>query len=172
MSTTHRVYVIVLIAVLFWCGLILAAPLLQASTGHAQSLAALLYRFFSRICHQLAERSFQVNGHPLAVCIRCSSIYGGFLVGVLLFPFLRDWVQRSVSPRVLFLLASLPMIVDVALSLSGIHESTTWTRLGTGVLFGVAAPWMVLPPLLDALTQRRDQLSTSTGESLYARQTE
>jgi uncharacterized membrane protein len=172
MNPSRRVYFIFLILVVSWCSLILAAPLLQSFSGQAQSFAALLYQFFSRVCHQLAERSFQINGHPWAVCIRCSSIYGGFLFGLLLFPLLRGFVKQGVPSRAWLLLACLPMIVDVALGLSGIHESNTWTRLATGLLLGGAAPFYLLPPLFEAVAQRFSQLSTRKGEPLYARKTE
>lgn len=172
MSTSRRVYAIVLIAVSFWCACILAAPLLKSLSDSSAPVASIIYRFFSRVCHQLDERSFHLNGHPWGVCIRCSSIYGGFLLGVLLFPLLQGFVKRSVLPRSWLVLASLPMVVDVALGFSGIHDSNTWTRLATGLLFGVAAPFYLLPPLFDAVAQRLYQLSTRKEEPLYARKAE
>ncbi|HXG38241.1 MAG TPA: DUF2085 domain-containing protein [Bacteroidota bacterium] len=172
MNSSRRVYFIFLILVAGWCSLILAAPMLQSFSGQTQPLAALLYRFFSRICHQLAERSFQFNGHPWAVCIRCSSIYGGFLFGLLLFPLLQGFAKRRIPSRAWLLLACLPMIVDVALGLSGIHQSNVWTRLVTGLLFGVAAPFYLLPPLFEAVAQYFSQFSTRKGDPLYARKTE
>jgi len=58
-----------------WCGAILLAP--------AAALES-VYAFFSLICHQLPDRTWHIDGHPLAVCIRCTSIYGGFLVALIL----------------------------------------------------------------------------------------
>jgi uncharacterized membrane protein len=52
-----------------WCLTILAAPALGLTWA---------YRFFSLICHQEPERSWQVFGKSLPVCIRCASIYFGF----------------------------------------------------------------------------------------------
>lgn len=172
MDPARRVYLIFLVLVVGWCSLILAAPLFQSYSGQTQSLATLLYRLFSRICHQLPERSFQLNGYPWAVCIRCSSIYGGFLLGLLVFPLLQGLTKRDVpSPRWL-LCACFPMLVDVTLSLVGIHESNTGTRLVTGMLLGGAAPFYLLPPLVEAVTQRFSQLSTTEGGPRYARKTE
>jgi uncharacterized membrane protein len=52
---------------------IIAAPLAGASS---------IYQFFSLICHQDPARSWQILGEPLPVCIRCVSIYFGFLVSL------------------------------------------------------------------------------------------
>ena len=52
-----------------WCLTILAAPLLDVPW---------VYAFFSLICHQEPERSWQLFGKSLPVCIRCASIYFAF----------------------------------------------------------------------------------------------
>jgi uncharacterized membrane protein len=49
-----------------WCLALIAAPLFHLPW---------IYEFFSRICHQDPSRSWHVAGEPLAVCIRCTSIY-------------------------------------------------------------------------------------------------
>jgi hypothetical protein len=59
----------------FWCIAIVVAPLLNSLP---------LYAFFSFICHQLSDRSWHINGEPLGVCIRCTSISFGFLFGLIL----------------------------------------------------------------------------------------
>src|SRR5579884_4343925 len=51
------------------CLLILAAPAFGLGW---------VYRFFAIVCHQEPERSWQILGHPLPVCIRCASIYFAF----------------------------------------------------------------------------------------------
>jgi uncharacterized membrane protein len=57
-----------------WCLAIVAAPLFHLTP---------IYLFFSAICHQLPSRSWHFHGEPLAVCIRCTAIYWGFLAGLL-----------------------------------------------------------------------------------------
>jgi uncharacterized membrane protein len=57
------------------CSAILLAPLLENQA---------LYNLFSSICHQKPERSWFLAGHPLPVCIRCASIYSGFLLALAL----------------------------------------------------------------------------------------
>ena len=57
-----------------WCLAIVAAPFFHFTP---------IYLIFSAVCHQLPARSWHIDGEPLAVCIRCTSIYFGFLAGLL-----------------------------------------------------------------------------------------
>jgi len=54
--------------------LILAPPILVLINGDWVSLS---YIPFHQLCHQITERSFSVNGIPLAVCARCLGIFAG-----------------------------------------------------------------------------------------------
>ncbi len=91
MEITRRVYFILLSLVAVWCGLIIAAPLIN---GVSESAGSLVYQFFSRICHQLDERSFHLAGGKFAVCIRCSAIYFAFFAGIVLYPFVNITLRR------------------------------------------------------------------------------
>ena len=171
MNSPRRIYLVFLMLVVVWCSCILAAPLLQNFSGPAKPLASILYRFFARICHQLDERSFHLNGEKWVVCIRCSAIYFSFLAGLGGYPLLRGLGSRT-TPSLLWLVAaSLPMAVDVGLSVAGIHASTSATRLLTGTLLGIVLPFYILPPLVDAITKLSHSSSTTKGELLYARKT-
>jgi hypothetical protein len=64
---------VLFLAAAAWCLAIVAAPAFHLT---------LIYNFFSVICHQQAARSWQIAGEPLAVCIRCTSIYFGFLAAL------------------------------------------------------------------------------------------
>lgn len=115
-------------------GLVVAAPLAAASDGRA---ATLLYEFFARVCHQIAERSFHLAGHPLAVCHRCFGFYVGFTLGLVALPFIRparDWLLDR-PRRILFFLA--PAAIDWLLPMN-----TPASRFATAVL--AAAPVAVL----------------------------
>ncbi len=172
MDSSRRVYLLFFVFAALWCSLILAAPFFQNLSEHTTSVAAVIYKFFARICHQLDERSFHLNGEKWAVCIRCSAIYFAFLAGLLSFPFLMGFDNRK-SPAVIWLaVACLPMVLDVALSVSGIHPSTAITRLATGVALGVVLPFYILPPLFDAMSTRSQHVTPAKGEPVYARKTE
>src|SRR5262249_28597620 len=82
---------------ILWMALIMAAPWLMAERHFLASAA--IYKGFSAVCHQAPERSFYFRGHPMGVCSRCASIYAGFVIGLLLYPFLRDLREDAFPPR-------------------------------------------------------------------------
>lgn len=152
MPAFRRIYPVFLILVFGWCFLIVAAPLLKTS-GLLPEIPDMIYRFFSRVCHQFDDRSLHLSGEKLAVCIRCSSIYFSFFIALILYPFLHRWHEWKTPSRILLLVSVTPMLIDVVLNFSGLHFSTLWTRLGTGAWFGGVLPLFILPPLLEAALQ-------------------
>ena len=171
MDSPRRIYLIFLSSIALWCCMIVAAPILQSYSESTTPLAVLIDRFFSRVCHQLDDRSFHIGGHPWAVCIRCSAIYLSFFAGLCLMPFHRSLNDRTTPSLVWIAGAALPMLIDVGLGILGIHESTSTTRLITGSIFGIVLPFFIYPPLLDAITRISHGLSIRKGEILYARKT-
>ena len=150
-SSNLKVYLTITVLVAFWCAGILAAPLLSHAGLHDG--AEILYGMFSRVCHQNDIHSFHLAGEKCGVCIRCSAIYFGFLAGLVLLP-LSGALRRMRIPNPLVLVAvMIPMLVDVAFNISGLHISTTLTRLATGILFGGIMPWCIVPLLIDAYSQ-------------------
>lgn len=142
---------VVLYAALPWIG-----PLLQnAGFNRAGHFIFLLY---DRVCHQLPERSFFVNGSQVCYCHRCTALYSTIACIGLLYGLLR-W--RSALSSRLLLLASVPMAVDVAWHvmddvLPGLHLRSTANGVGslnftlrmvTGALFGAAAALWIYPRL-------------------------
>ncbi|MGA9118911.1 MAG: DUF2085 domain-containing protein [Bacteroidota bacterium] len=152
----HRariVYIALLSGTLLWCSAIVAAPLLVNSPW--SHTADFLYRFFHPICNQLDSHSFHIDGEKTAVCMRCSSIYFSFLLGLLMYPLLRPIGQRIGLSRAWLFVAVAPMTLDAMLSLFGIHESTSLSRILTGSLFGVIAVFIVVPIIVDAISELR-----------------
>jgi uncharacterized membrane protein len=142
--------------VLAWTGLIIAAPVLE-STGHT-SLAASIYLAFRPICHQLPDRSFHLFGEQFAVCARCTGIYFGFAAGVILYPLLRSLHDYTTPPRIWLLLSPVPTGIDFALGFFGIWENTHWSRFLTAALFGVVAAIYVVPGVQDVAQMVRESL--------------
>jgi uncharacterized membrane protein len=64
-----RLKTALLVGSTLWCLSIIVAPAVSLSW---------LYQFFATICHQNPERSWQIFGKSLPVCIRCASIYFAF----------------------------------------------------------------------------------------------
>lgn len=136
---------------LAWCAAILL-PALLAHTSWS-SLDPFIYKFFQPICHQQPARSFHLFGEQLAVCSRCSSIYFAFLLGVMIFPFIRKLTSTQTPRRVVLVLVVIPMVIDVGLEFIGVHNSTFLTRALTGSLFGIVIPFFVLPAAIEGVQQ-------------------
>lgn len=80
------IYFSIILLSFIWCFSIILAPYLKATKS---GYNIFIYFFFSRICHQLPERSFYIFGEKFAVCERCTSIYFSFFVGTVFFPLIR-----------------------------------------------------------------------------------
>jgi uncharacterized membrane protein len=157
------VWAITAIVTLSFVSLIIVAPL-AAAAGH-DSVALAIYAAFSKFCHQIRERSFDVAGHPLAVCARCTGIYFGFAAGVLVYPLLRSLKRTDTPARWWLLVALVPLAIDFTLGFSGVLENTQWSRFLTGALFGGVAAFYVVPGLLDMSRMRfRHSSSKASGE--------
>ncbi len=144
---------ILLAGAFFWCALIVAAPLLASFGGRSALTASYLYEMFSRVCHQIDSRSYHIAGFKFGVCIRCTAIYASFFGGMILFPLLKRATIALQKSSFILMISLIPMGVDVALAMLGIHESTTFTRMTTGLLFGFALS-IVLVPTLEEVTGR------------------
>src|SRR5215213_2128541 len=71
-----------------WVFSIIAAPIAKANGFDA--LSNPVYMFFSYLCHQISWRSYHIYQYPLAVCARCFGFYGGFFVGLGIYPLFRS----------------------------------------------------------------------------------
>jgi uncharacterized membrane protein len=147
----------------------LAAPML-AAVGWAAAADA-VYAAYHFTCHQWAFRSFfffgqqpiysqqslaaqgldpfgfvgnPTLGWKMAFCERDLAIYVGLLVVGVLYA-----RQRDLKPSgfLLYGVLILPMAVDGFTQLFGWRESTWELRVVTGLLFGLASAWLVLPRL-------------------------
>ncbi|HEY1402865.1 MAG TPA: DUF2085 domain-containing protein, partial [Pyrinomonadaceae bacterium] len=144
---------------LLWLGLIVAAPV--AASGGYEATAFVIYQGLKAVCHQIPERAFWVAGHPLAVCARCSGIYAGFVVAVLLYPLSRR-LQRTDAPRREWLvLALLPAAIDFTLGITGLWANTHSSRLLTGAWLGAWAAFYVVPGAVEIAQQRRQRRAVS-----------
>jgi uncharacterized membrane protein len=128
-------------------GLIIAAPLLVAG-GHT-GLAGAIYEIFGYVCHQLPERSLHLEGHKFAVCSRCTGLYAGFALSVLLYPTVRS-LKRVDTPHLLWLLlALLPLGIDWSLGFFELWANTHLSRFLTGALLSSVAAFYVVPGFID-----------------------
>lgn len=113
-----------------WTLAVLAAPVLEAP---------IVYAAAGLVCHQIPERSFHVDGAPVAVCARCVGLYAGGVLGFGLAwaSGLRRWrwnVRPAVARRVL-VLAAVPT------------AATLLAEWGAGWPVGNAWRWAAALPL-------------------------
>jgi uncharacterized membrane protein len=141
------VWLIVASATILFVLLIVVAPL-AASTNHGR-VALTIYRSFSVLCHQLPERSFFIAGHQLAVCSRCTGIYVGFALALLLYPLIRSLRTTVTPPRKWLLLAAVPILIDFSLTFFGVWENTHTSRLFTGLILGGVSLFYVMPGIAE-----------------------
>ena len=102
-----------------WCLSIVAAPLFGFTW---------VYAFFSRICHQEPERSWQLFGRSLPVCIRCASVYFAFTLSL--------WLELKANVRWLRVSVAL-MLVEFAVARLLIDAAPL--RSLSGILVGLSA---------------------------------
>ena len=91
-------------------------------------------------CHQLPERSFFIKGKQFPVCARCTGVFIGAVIGIVLFIFYR-------LPIWACLLLCLIMFADWLVQRLNIKLSNNTRRLITGFLCGVGI-WQLYIRLL------------------------
>jgi len=129
-----------------WIGLIFAAPWLMAERRLLAS--TIIYRGFSAVCHQIAERSFHFRGFPLGVCSRCASIYIGFIAGLLIYPLVRDLKEWRIPARWILVISAVPTLIDFTGGVLGLITNTFFSRAATGSLVGAVGAFYVLPAIV------------------------
>jgi uncharacterized membrane protein len=138
-------YIIILSLTFCWCGLILFAPYLKSIHSGYDSL---IYFCFSRICHQIPERSFSVFGEKFAVCERCAAIYFSFLAGVLLYPVIKK--IKTDFLRYALLSATLIIVIEFLFGYIKMFQNI-YTILISGILFGLCASYFITNGLIESI---------------------
>ena len=145
-KSSRSLYLIFLLAVSLWCFLIIAAPLLAKSDYRIAS--GIIYMFFSKICHQMADRSFFIFGKQFAVCSRCTGLYFGFLLGTIVYPIIHKFKSNWIPAKKYFYLALIPISIDFVIRFFHFAENTFTSRLITGLILGAVTVFFILPGFL------------------------
>jgi uncharacterized membrane protein len=93
-----------------------------------------VYASGDRLCHQIAERSFFINGNQMPFCVRCTAIWLGVAVGLGFMVFYK--IQLDEKFLFAIIIGFVPIGVDGIGQLFGFWESTNIIRLITGLLAG------------------------------------
>ena len=132
---------------LAFVSLVVIAPVARARGFNFSAL--LIYEAFGKVCNRIPARSFYIEGHAFAVCARCTGIYFGFAMGVLLYPLVRSLNNVNAPARKWLLIGLAPTALDFALDLLGLRTNTHLSRSVTGALAGAVVAFYVVPGLMD-----------------------
>jgi len=147
--TPARLAWVALAISLGWCALAAAAPLLQEHGNPAGAMAIRLLQ--SPACHQTAERSFHLAGHPMTLCARCTGLAAGFAAGA---GWLLLWCQsRPQTPpfpsRRLLAWAALPAAVEWVFEVTGLTPPAAPVRAAAAAALGFAISLFFVPALFE-----------------------
>lgn len=148
-SSTTRAWparVVTGLAALWAAALPWAAGAGQDAEAAPSAMAAVVYAVGQVLCHQRPERSFHWGVQPWPVCARCTGIYAGAAVGVLLAGLLRR--QRLPGPahvRLWLAGAVLPSGITLVYEwTSGQMPDHVWRAIAGGPMGCVAAVLIIL----------------------------
>ena len=126
-----------------WISGIFLAPLMSQKSA---IIADFLYFLYKPACHQLPDRSFMIDGAPLAVCGRCISFYIG---GLFVFVFYLIAGKISIWPVSIYGALTCPVVLDFSLAKLGICRDIELIRILTGLLLGIALFQVLILSLSD-----------------------
>lgn len=162
----------------FLVGLPVLAPVLMHK-GYTRA-ARLIYTLSAPLCHQLPERSFflfgqklsytltelqewlgpnvplryigdPTLGYKMALCERDMATFLALFLAGLAFAAVRRRL-RPLSIRI-FIVLCLPMAIDGFGQLLTLWDSTWWSRVFSGGLFGIACAWLTYPHIEAGMNQ-------------------
>lgn len=116
--------------------------------------AQAVYLFGDANCHQIAERSFFLNGNEMPVCSRDLGIFVGAVVGLGI-SFL--WTRKPSLYLVALLVV--PIIIEGGWQAISDYESFNALRFLTGILAGVALALFLIWLAYELLAPRKQQKS-------------
>ncbi len=125
------------------------------------------------LCHRITTRSFVINGRQFPLCARCTGMYLGVAL-ILLLVFLSGRMRRSELPPFPLLLILLGLIglmgIDGLNSYSHffpnaphLYTPQNWLRLSTGMGTGVAMGLLILPVLAQTLWRKTSVVGVITS---------
>ncbi len=113
------------------------------------------------LCHRISDRSFTITGRQFPLCARCSGMYLGVALALVIFALSGRMRRANLPPlKIMLLLVALIAImgIDGLNSYSHffpqaphLYEPLNWLRLATGLGTGIAMGVILVPALAQSL---------------------
>jgi len=87
----------------------------------------------------------------MPVCSRCLGIYSGFLLGTLLYQFIKKWSDFSIPGFWVFAVFIFPVVMDTGGNLFGLWHTGAWIRFLIGGFWGTILPFYFIPGISEAV---------------------
>jgi len=116
---------------------------LMAGSPSTQPLATVTSEFYGFQCHQRTERAFTILGQSLPICARCTGIYAGLGLSILVS---RPRLRPS-SYKAWFLIGAIVIALDVATELVALRPPSAWFRAATGAFLSFPIALAILQTL-------------------------
>jgi len=100
------------------------------------------------VCHQIPERTIFFGNIAMPLCSRCTGIYIGFTISILLMLILFRKRESGFPPTYIIILSFIfiiPTVSDGLLSYLSIYNTNNIIRITTGYLFGMGIGLMLYP---------------------------
>ena len=134
--------------------LLIPIGMLSAAVGCTWAIAhgasPMLRLLFRPACHGIPSRCLTIWNTPMPICARCTAIYAGLFIGLLMF-FVAPWLNEKFARWTLYV-AAVPMGIDGVTQLLRLRESTNSLRIATGSIAGFAFGYWILSAI-----ERRDR---------------
>jgi len=130
------------------------APILAGSSNRGlQWMAAGIYFLLDPACHQQPDRSFFINGLPMALCVRCTFIYLGMLIGLLLLMIKKQFRL----PEFIFIPFLIFLLLEVGTESVGVYSNYKLLRSISGLISGILLILFLLSTVPERVFKRGKQ---------------
>lgn len=114
---------------------------------------------FLLFCHGIPSRCLTIWNVPMPICARCTAIYAGMLISVLVFAVLPRLPE--IAARVAMIAATAAIALDGVTQAVRLRESTNDLRLITGFAFGITFSVWVLTSVRDNMRRMASERGIS-----------
>lgn len=130
------------------------APILANSSNVVlQWAGAGIYFLLDPACHQQPDRSFFINGLPMALCVRCTFIYLGMLIGLLILLFKKELHL----PEFVFVSFLIFLILEIGSEVIGLYSNFKLLRSISGLASGILLIIFLLTTVPERVFKRGKQ---------------